>query len=198
MERIAFLLEETGERIDCLLNPESFVIQRTAGVQPRRAIGGPLTGAALTDDPILYTGGGRTELTLDLLFDVSLATAAAPPEDVRAMTRPLWNLAENPEDDGSDGTPTLVRFIWGKAWNVPAVVTAVAERYEHFTPEGVPQRSWLRLRLLRVSEPPGEESPAEDLPFDFAPLPDEPTPPGDDTALSVADMTSPASGGGVT
>ena len=195
MERIAFLLEETGERIDCLLNPESFIVRRVAGVQPRRSIGGPLTGAALTDDPLLYTGGGRTELTLDLLFDVSLATSPTPIEDVRMMTQPLWNLAENRTDDTS-GKPTLVRFIWGKAWNVPAVVAAVAERYEYFTLEGIPQRSWLRLRLVRVSEPGAEETPIEDVPFDFTPLPEEPAMPGaEETALAVAD-TTPAAGGG--
>lgn len=195
MERIAFLLEETGERIDCLLNPESFVVRRVAGVQPRRSIGGPLTGAALTDDPLLYTGGGRTELTLDLLFDISLATGPTPLTDVRMLTQPLWNLAENRTDDNS-GKPTLVRFIWGKAWNVPAVVAAVAERYEYFTPEGIPQRSWLRLRLVRVSEPGAEETPFEDESFDFTPLPEEPTLPGsEETALAEND-TAPVAGGG--
>jgi hypothetical protein len=194
MERIAFLLEDTGERIDCLLNPESFVIRRIAGVQPRRSIGGPLTGTALTDDPILYTGGGRTELTLDLLFDVSLVTTPTPPEDVRAMTRALWDLAENTDESGSGGKPTLVRFIWGKAWNIPAVITAVAERYEHFTPEGVPQRSWLRLRLLRISEPPGTETPDEGVPFDFTQPPETPaSPDAGGTVLAAAE--TPTGGG---
>ena len=31
MERVAFLIEETGERIACLLNPESLVVRRIAG-----------------------------------------------------------------------------------------------------------------------------------------------------------------------
>jgi hypothetical protein len=197
MERIAFLLEETGERIDCLLNPESFVVRRMAGVQSRRSIGGPLTGAALTDDPLLYTGGGRTELTLDLLFDVSLATNPTPLTDVRAMTQPLWNLAENRADERS-GKPTLVRFIWGKAWNVPAVVAAVAERYEYFTPEGVPQRSWLRMRLVRVSEPAAEETPIESTPFDFTPLPEDHTLPGFEERRLADGDTAPAAGGGAT
>ncbi len=39
MERVAFLIEETGERIGCLLNPDSLVIRRSAGVQPRRSAG---------------------------------------------------------------------------------------------------------------------------------------------------------------
>ena len=28
MERVAFLVEDTGERIPCLLNPESLVVRR--------------------------------------------------------------------------------------------------------------------------------------------------------------------------
>jgi hypothetical protein len=167
MERVAFLIEETGERITCLLNPESVVLRRAAGVRPRQSAGGQLTGSGLADDPLLYTGGGRTELECLLLFDVNLgdSTVRNPmaTHDVRALTGPLWNLAENraaevtgsmghPGGYGGYGGPRIVRFVWGKSWNVPGVVVSVAERLEHFTPEGVPQRSWLSLHLLRVNE----------------------------------------------
>ena len=48
----------------------------------------------------------------------------------------------------------MVRFVWGKSFNVRGVITAIAERLEHFNFDGVPRRSWIRLRLLRVNEPP--------------------------------------------
>jgi nucleoid-associated protein YgaU len=153
MERVAFLIERTGERIGCLLNPESVVRRRVAGVRPRRSVGGLLTGAGLSDDQLIYTGGGTTELNLDLLFDVTVAGSTIATEDVRDLTARLWSLAENfPSDDGY-GRPPLARFIWGKSWNILGVVAAVAERLEYFTPEGVPRRSWLRMRMLRVAEP---------------------------------------------
>jgi hypothetical protein len=157
MERVAFLIEETNERLGCLLNPESLVIRRVAGVQPRRSATGQFTGAGLTDDPLLYTGGGQTVLELDLLFDVSLAGSSINTDDVRDLTDPLWNLAENVVWRDGYGRPPLVRFIWGKSWNIPGVIVAVAGRLEHFTPAGVPRRSWLRMRLLRVDE--GERLP---------------------------------------
>jgi hypothetical protein len=164
MERVAFLIEGTQERLGCLLNPESLVMRRVAGVQPRRSATGMLTGEALTDDPLLYTGGGRTEIDLDLLFDISLAGSTITTTDVRDLTGPLWRLAENAAQTGSYGQPPQVRIIWGK-WNILGIVIAVAERLEHFTPEGVPRRSWLRMRLLRVSEPaaqtPGMEQPLD-------------------------------------
>jgi len=161
MERVAFLVESTGERIGALLNPESLVVRRLAGVRPRRSSGGQLAGAGLADDPLLYTGGGVTQLDLQLLFDVDLAGTAAATSDVRDLTGPLWQLAENGTDDRY-GRPALVRFVWGKSWNVRGVVSAVAERLERFTAEGTAQRSWLSLRLLRVTD--GPATPASDTP----------------------------------
>jgi hypothetical protein len=52
-----------------------------------------------------------------------------------------------------------VRFVWGKSWNIPGVVVAVAERLERFTVAGAAQRSWLRMRLLRVSEAAALQTP---------------------------------------
>ncbi|HEU5218708.1 MAG TPA: hypothetical protein VFU23_08610, partial [Gemmatimonadales bacterium] len=161
MERAAFLIESNGERIPCLLNPASVVIRRQAGVRPRFSVGGPLTGAGLSDSPLLFTGGGTTEITMDLLFDVSLARSTPPPENVRELTEPLWRLSENePGAAGAYGRPPTVRFVWGKAWNIPGVVAAVAERLEYFTQAGTPQRSWLRLRMLRTGEMEPPEPPA--------------------------------------
>jgi hypothetical protein len=153
VERVAFLLEQTGERLGCLLNPESLIVRRTAGVRSRSGGRGSLTSAGLNDDPLLYTGGGITEMILDLLFDVTLDTSPAPAEDVRTLTRPLFELAEGKVAIDGVAQPPIVRFVWGKQWNVPGVVTAVAERLEQFTADGAPQRSWLRMRLVRVTEP---------------------------------------------
>jgi len=153
MERVAFLLEQTGERLPCLLNPERVVVRRAAGLRRRQSSRGALTGSGMADDPLLYTGGGSTELQLDLLFDVSLAEAPVHVEDVRELTAPFWELAENVESDERYGRPPLVRFVWGKRWNIPGIVAAVAERLEYFTANGDPTRSWLRMRFLRVSEP---------------------------------------------
>ena len=151
MERAAFLIEESDERIPCLLNPASVQLRRVAGVRPRFSSGGPLTGAGLSDSPLLFTGGGTTELTMDLLFDVSLARTDPPPENVRFLTEPLWRLVENEAKEGEYGRPPTVRFVWGKAWNIPGVVIGLAERLEYFTQAGVPRRSWLRLRMLRTA-----------------------------------------------
>ena len=157
MERVAFLIEQTNERLSCLLNPETLIIRRAAGIRPRQSSGGQLTGVGLSDDPLLYTGGGRTELELDLLFDITLLGSSVETPDVRNLTAPFWNLAEN--RGGGYAAPPILRFIWGKYWNIPVVVAAVSEKLENFSPDGAPGRSWLRMRLLRVREPAAQPAP---------------------------------------
>ncbi len=155
MERVAFLVEDTKERLGCLLNPESLEFRRQAGVRQR---GSGTPGSAVRgDDALVATGGGSTELRLDLLFDIGLSGSSPRSDDVRDLTGPLWRLAENRTSGAGRGRIPRVRFIWGKFWNLPGVVVAVAERLDRFAPSGAPQRSWLRLRLLRVDEgdPPG-------------------------------------------
>ena len=152
MERVAFLLEENGQRISCLLNPASLTVRRTAGVRQQSSTSGTLTGSGLTDDPLLFSGGGRTEVELELLFDVNVAGSTIESKDVRDLTSPFWQLAENVQTD-SHAAPPLARFVWGKAWNVLGGVVAVAERFEQFTSAGEPQRSWLKMRFVRVAEP---------------------------------------------
>ncbi len=152
MEKVAFLVDDTGERIDCLLNPESFEVTRLAGVRPRGTASGRLVGTGLADDPLQFTGGGRTTLVLDLLFDIDFVEAKVRPTDVRTLTRRLWMLAENSAEESGSVRPPLVRLVWGKTWNVPGVIIAVAERFDVFDPFGTPQRSWLRMKLARVAE----------------------------------------------
>jgi len=152
VERVAFLIEDTGERVGCMLNPETLLVQRVAGVRPRRPGGSLLGVAGLGDEPLLFTGGGSTRLTLDLLFDVTLPGSSILSDDVRALTAPLWALAENAGTTDRCGRPPRVRFVWGKTWNVPGVVGEIAERLEAFGADGAPRRSWIRLRFLRAAE----------------------------------------------
>jgi len=180
VERITLLVESSGQRLSALLNPESLVLRRSAGVRTRDSIGGAITGTPLGDSPLLFTGGGTTELLVDLLFDVTLGGSSVETDDVRDLTQPFFALAENQADAGGDGRPPLVRFIWGKGWNFPGVVAAVAERLEFFTDLGTARRSWLRMRLLRVrddapatpAEPPIDERLLEDVEPTAFDLPD--------------------------
>src|SRR5262245_8930905 len=181
MERVAFLIDESGERIDCLLNPETVEVTRLAGVRPRGTASGQLTGAGLADDPLQFTGGGRTELVLDLLFDVDLMETQAQqvrPTDVRALTRKLWMLTENSAEERGSIRPPKVSLIWGRTWFVTGVIVAIAERFEMFTVDGSPRRSWLRLKLVRVAESAADAKAAFDAELAAAAAPVKAPPPG--------------------
>jgi hypothetical protein len=184
MERVTFLIEATGERLGCLLNPNTLIMRRTAGVRPLAPSIGQLSGNGISDDPLLFTGGGRTELELDLLFDIGLAGSSITADDVRELTRPLWDLAENgPQTTGTSREPPVVRFVWGKAWNIPGVIAAIAERLEEFAPSGAAQRSWLRMRLIRVPETTATAQSTLMDPLDAEPM--------DDAFADVIQATGP-------
>ncbi|SPH24300.1 hypothetical protein DEA8626_03350 [Defluviimonas aquaemixtae] len=156
MERVAFLVERTNTRLSCMLNPESLVFRRLAGIDLETFSTGSVGDRGTRRGSALFTGGGYSELDLDLVFDVSLRLGSTVVSgDVRDHTRPIWELSENTDaPPGGVRRPPYIRFVWGKTWNVRAVVRSVAERLEAFDASGVPRRSWLRLRLLVV---PGEE-----------------------------------------
>ena len=154
MERVAFLIENTGQRISCWLNPEEgqdgLTIERNSGVA--REAHHSLSRTRLSDNPVVFPSRGDTRLNLKLLFDISLAGSAERIQDVRTMTRPIWQLAEYTTARNAPQELPRVRFIWGRAWDIPVMVESVAERFERFTAGGIPQRSWMSLRLLRLSD----------------------------------------------
>jgi hypothetical protein len=156
MERVAFLIEPEDVRISCLLNPETVVIKRTAGIKSRESIGGPLTGVNMSDAPLLFTGGGQTWIDLELLFDVHLPGGTLRTHDVRDLSGIFFKMAENSVEENGVFKPPVVRMVWGKSWNIPGVITHVAERLDCFSASGVPARSWLKLRMRRVPEDDAE------------------------------------------
>ncbi|MCL4247986.1 MAG: LysM peptidoglycan-binding domain-containing protein [Anaerolineae bacterium] len=153
MERVLFHVDSTLELIPCLLNPERVVMRRSSGV--RAAPNANIIGRSPRQyDTIMFTGGGQTELELQLLFDIQLGAGASVLDDVRDLTAPLWRLTYNAGLASGFGQPPRVRLIWGKAWNVPGIITDLAEWTEDFSPSGKPQRSWVSLRLLQTDPAP--------------------------------------------
>ena len=163
MEHVILYDEHAGTRIDALLNPETLTWRRRAGLRERRLDELPIADAGATDDALIHTGGGRTEIDLELLFDTRLLPEAGRPDaskDVRRLTGRLWALAEGRPPDAQGPWPRPLALVWGE-WSVPVVVTGVAERFEEFTAAGAPRRSWMTLALRRVSVADGRgESPA--------------------------------------
>src|ERR1041385_5473064 len=104
MERVTFVVERTGERIPCLLNPEFLEVRRVAGLVRRRAASGAIIGNPRTDDPLVATGGGTTEYELKLLFDVDLFATSAVTGAVAPVAAPAAVTAS--PVDGTAPPPT--------------------------------------------------------------------------------------------
>lgn len=151
-QRVAFLLEEQEEWVSCMLNPEGLTLNRSSGIRSHRSTGGIVTGRERPENPVLDSGGGITELRLQLLFDTSLPGSSIRTGDVRDLTGRIWALSGDGHRAGGGHRVPRARFIWGVAWNLPVVVTELAERLEYFDGKGFPRRSWITLRLLRVGE----------------------------------------------
>ncbi len=152
MERVTFLLEPSQERLSAQLNPETLEVRRRAGLVRRTLPGGAVNAHSDQEDALLHTGGGRTEVELDLLFDLDLAGWSGECDDVRDLTEPFFQLTDASDTAAGRRRVPQVRFLWGKRWNMLAVVEAVSQRLERFDAGGAPRRSWMRLRLVRIPE----------------------------------------------
>lgn len=157
------MIEPEDLRISCLLNPETVLIRRNAGIRVRESLGGPISGTGPGDASLLFTGDGHTWIELELLFDVNLPGSSLRTRDVRNLSGIFFTLAENSREIQGVSRPPLVRLVWEKSWNIPGVITHVAERLDCFNAAGVPARSWLKLRMRRVSVEPGEPP----VPYDW-------------------------------
>lgn len=149
MERVTFLVEDSGERIECLLNPETVVLRRKAGIVRYPTLSLEPEGAI--EDLVVRVGGGATEIELELLFDIQIAPQPVGVEDVRSLTSKLWELTEF---DGEERRAPVVRMFWGKVFSMRVVFAAVAERLDAINASGAARRSWLSARLIRVPDPP--------------------------------------------
>lgn len=78
MERVAFLIEDSGERVFAMINPDELTFERRSGVGLRRRDELPLAAARRSDDPLIVVGGGITDIRLNLLFDVDLLARSSP------------------------------------------------------------------------------------------------------------------------
>ncbi len=154
MERVAFHIEGPDPTtVEAWINPESLTVKRIAGLRERSNLLGLLNSGQSTDSPLLLTGGGRTQIDFELLFDSGLAGQELS-LDVRDHTSKLSSLAENNLEEQvlAKDRMTKVRFIWGDTWNILGVIAAVSERLDYFDERGVPRRSWMKLRFIRVAE----------------------------------------------
>lgn len=153
-------LEIEGQAaIDCLFNPAQYAMTKVNNYQVQ-SVPGMSFGAPQ------FVGGAPREMTVELLFDVTLSQPAKP--SVRPITDALFKMMEVPSGgSGSAGkAPPTVTFRWGAFESFKAVPTRLDVQFVLFRADGEPVRAWTRMDLLQVAADPrsGSGTPAAQNP----------------------------------
>lgn len=138
----AYLEVETGDKIDCMFNPEKFSFSTKNQWQPDSVPG--------KNTPTLrYAGGSSGSFSLNLVFDT---TDTGKP--VTSYTSKLLALMEiNEKMPGynkaqNNGRPPWVKFHWGThLHSFKAVITSANVNFTYFSHEGAPLRANVELSL---------------------------------------------------
>jgi nucleoid-associated protein YgaU len=137
---------EGGSPIDCLFNPAQYSISKVNGYQVQ-SIPGVSFGVPQ------FVGGSPREMTLELLFDVTLSKPAKT--SVRPITDALFAMMEVPNGgSGAGSAPPTVTFRWGAFESFKAVPVSIDVRYVLFRADGEPVRAWAQMHLLQVAADP--------------------------------------------
>jgi hypothetical protein len=132
---------------DVQFNPTEYTRQKGAQIAEI-----PIYGI---DSPILqFVRGQNEKLTVDLFFDTTAGVKGDAPNaqigpgaiDVRTLTEPFYQLVKM---QPVTHAPPRILFIWGEGDNraFHAIVESVQQKFDLFSPEGIPLRATLSLSL---------------------------------------------------
>jgi nucleoid-associated protein YgaU len=131
-----------GERglpryIPVLFNPTEYSLTKGAQIA-EIAIPG-------LDSPILQFIRGQTQtLKLDLFFDTTDSGMDEGAADVRTLTNPFFELVRiQPKTHA----PPRIRVTWGEGLSFKAIVESVDQKFNLFTPAGIPLRATLTVAM---------------------------------------------------
>lgn len=133
--------------LPCLFNPAEYTLRKsnTFASLPQPASSVPA---------VQYAGGWPAEMTVELLFDVTLSN---PPKDsIVAQTDALFHAME---PLGDDKIPPVVTFKWGATKSFPARLADLEVQYVLFQEDGAPVRAWARMTLVQAAPSPDRFNP---------------------------------------
>lgn len=137
----------TSPTFDVQFNPTEYTRQKSAQYAEIPVYG--------IDSPILqFVRGQNEKLTLDLFFDTTAGEDGGAPRgqlsgdviDVRTLTKKFYSLVKMKPKTHA---PPRIKFVWGggEGEAFQAVVESVQQKFDLFSPEGVPLRATLSLSL---------------------------------------------------
>jgi hypothetical protein len=138
----AYLETESGGRIDCMFNPNSFTFA-TQNRWESDQVPGKSTPS------LRFAGGGGGSFSLSLVFDTTHTGTA-----VTVHTNKLLKLMDidttlsGYDEAKNNGRPPWVKFHWGThLHSFKAVATSASVAFTYFSNEGLPLRATVDLSL---------------------------------------------------
>ena len=137
---------EGGQVIQCLFNPKDYTVTKNNTWNTKATPG--------ATRPLPQFGGGQpSEMSLELLFDVSLL----PSSTVRTATTQLFAMMEATKGAGAGSggkknsrRPPKITFVWGSVISFVAFAKSLSVQYLLFRPDGEPIRATVKLGLLEA------------------------------------------------
>jgi hypothetical protein len=118
-------------------NPTEYTLQKGAQIAEIGIYG--------IDSPILqFIRGQNEKLTLDLFFDTTDGGMAEGAKDVRKETN-LLLFYQLVKIQPKTHAPPRISFTWGKGLSFKAIVESVQQKFDLFSPEGIPLRATLSV-----------------------------------------------------
>lgn len=146
VQRAELTIDGAGS-LRCLFNPAEYTLRKANAfaTQPQPAASVPA---------VQYAGGWPAEMTVELLFDVTLSTPKQ--ESILPATDQLFHAME---PIGKSSEPPLVVFKWGATKSFPARLSNLEVQYVLFREDGTPLRAWARLTLVQAEPSPARFNP---------------------------------------
>lgn len=137
--------DKRSEYIECHFNPTDFSLTKKIKWNETKSSG-------LNEPRKTFAGGETTDLTIQLLFDVSRDDKA----DVRDTYEKLLEMAQidpskkNPVD--GKGEPPRCIFIWGQFLSFTAVIQQIKQTFTMFRSNGVPIRAKVDVTFAQLGD----------------------------------------------
>jgi hypothetical protein len=145
VQRAELSIEGSGV-LRCLFNPAEYTLRK------RNAYAAPNQPGASVP-AVQYAGGRPAEMTVELLFDVTLSSP--PIDSILTDTDRLFHAME----PARSGQPPLVTFKWGATESFAARLADLEVQYVLFNEDGSPVRAWARLTLVQAKPSPERFNP---------------------------------------
>jgi nucleoid-associated protein YgaU len=145
VQRAELTIEGAGS-LKCLFNPAEYTLRKrnTFGSAPQ-----PTTSVPC----VQYAGGWPAEMTVELLFDVTLSSP--PQASIIPDTDRLFHAME----PAQSGEPPTIVFKWGATESFPARLADLDVQYVLFREDGQPVRAWARMTLVQAEPSPQRFNP---------------------------------------